>query len=124
MKLFAITALCASLAAVHDFALAPGSEPVLSRSGSRFMTQCNIVDQTRMIGAVCLRLSVIIALPIPFGNMLPTLCILGIAVGMLQQDGALDAGSMTAGSLVVVGLSTVIALAGEAALAALSGFLV
>lgn len=82
-----------------------------------------LVGQTRMIGAVCMLLAVIIALPIPFGNMLPALCILGIAVGMLQQDGALVAGSMTAGSLVVIGLSTVIALAGEATIALVSGFL-
>lgn len=82
-----------------------------------------LVGQTRMIGAVCLLLSLIIALPIPFGNMLPALCILGIAVGMLQKDGALIAGSMTAGSLVMIGLSTVIALAGEATLALVSGFL-
>jgi hypothetical protein len=70
-----------------------------------------------VIGAVCLVLAVVIALPIPFGNMLPALCILGIAVGMLQRDGALVAGSMTAGGLVVTGLSTVIALAGDAVFA-------
>jgi hypothetical protein len=76
-----------------------------------------LIGQTRVIGAVCLVLAVVIALPIPFGNMLPALCILGIAVGMLQRDGALVAGSMTAGGLVVTGLSTVIALAGDAVFA-------
>lgn len=39
----------------------------------------------------------ITALPIPFGNMPPALCILGIALGMLQRDDALVAASVTAG---------------------------
>jgi hypothetical protein len=83
----------------------------------------SLVMQTRIIGAFCLLLSVIIALPIPFGNMLPALCILGIAIGMLHEDGALVAGSLTAGSLVVVGFVTMIGFFGEATLAVVSAFL-
>ena len=40
------------------------------------------------MGAVCLLLSLILVLPIPFGNMLPSLAICIIALGMLERDGA------------------------------------
>jgi hypothetical protein len=82
-----------------------------------------LVEQTRIIGAVCLVLAVVIALPIPFGNMLPALCVLGIAVGMLQRDGALVAGSMTAAGIIAAGLSTLAIFAGEAAMTVVNGFL-
>ena len=82
-----------------------------------------LADQTRLIGAFCLVLAGIIALPIPFGNMLPALCILGIAVGMLQRDGVLIAVSMAAGAGVVAGFSALIAVAGSTLLAALSSLL-
>ncbi len=77
-----------------------------------------MVDATRSIGAACLVLAFVIALPIPFGNLLPALCIVGIAVGMLQRDGIIVAVSLAAGGFVVAGLSTALVLAGGAALSA------
>lgn len=69
-----------------------------------------IADQTRLIGVVCLTLALIIALPIPFGNMLPALCILATAVGMMRRDGILVAVSLMAGGAIAVGLLTVLTL--------------
>jgi hypothetical protein len=41
----------------------------------------------RVIGAFCLLLAAVIALPIPLGNMLPALAISLIALGVLERDG-------------------------------------
>lgn len=41
----------------------------------------------RVIGAFCLLLAAVLALPIPFGNMLPALAICLIALGVLERDG-------------------------------------
>jgi hypothetical protein len=41
----------------------------------------------RLLGALCLSLSLILVLPIPFGNMLPSLAICIIALGVLERDG-------------------------------------
>lgn len=41
----------------------------------------------KALGAFCLILSVVLALPIPLGNMLPALAICVVALGLLSQDG-------------------------------------
>jgi hypothetical protein len=41
----------------------------------------------RVIGTLCLLLSIILLLPIPFGNMLPALAICVFALGLLERDG-------------------------------------
>lgn len=41
----------------------------------------------RVIGAFCLLLAAVLALPIPLGNMLPALAISLIALGILERDG-------------------------------------
>ena len=41
----------------------------------------------RFIGAVFLMLSLVLVLPIPFGNMLPSLAICMLALGLLERDG-------------------------------------
>lgn len=51
---------------------------------------------------MCLLLALVIALPIPFGNMPPAFCVLLIAMGMVQKDGALAAIGF-AGGLVILG---------------------
>jgi hypothetical protein len=76
-----------------------------------------VAGSTRLIGAACLVLAVIIALPIPFGNLLPALCIVGLAVGMLQRDGLMVAIALAAGAVVAVGFSTALILAGSTVLA-------
>ena len=39
------------------------------------------------IGAVCLLLALVLVLPIPLGNMLPSLAICLLALGILERDG-------------------------------------
>ncbi len=41
----------------------------------------------RLIGALCLFLSLVLILPIPFGNMLPSIAICILALGLLERDG-------------------------------------
>jgi hypothetical protein len=53
----------------------------------------------RLLGAACLILSIILLLPVPFGNLVPAICLVAIAFGMLQRDG------------VVVALGLLVALA-------------
>lgn len=40
-----------------------------------------------LIGLVCLLLAIVLALPIPLGNMLPALAISLLALGLLERDG-------------------------------------
>lgn len=58
----------------------------------------------RVVGAICLILSLVLILPIPLGNMLPALAIALISLGMLERDGLWVLGGITvgAGSLVLV----------------------
>lgn len=59
----------------------------------------------RVIGAFCLVLAAVLALPIPFGNMLPAFAITLIALGVLERDGlwVLIGTSSGLGSLFVAG---------------------
>lgn len=41
----------------------------------------------QMLGAYCLLMAVVLSLPIPFGNALPSLAICLIALGLLERDG-------------------------------------
>ena len=43
----------------------------------------------RGLGIVCLFLAVLLLLPLPFVNFAPALCLVGIALGMVQRDGLL-----------------------------------
>lgn len=49
----------------------------------------SLVNQQRVLAGVCLLLALIVALPIPFFNMPPAICLLIVSVGMLQRDGVL-----------------------------------
>ncbi|MGK9171047.1 exopolysaccharide biosynthesis protein [Inquilinus limosus] len=62
-----------------------------------------IAARNRILAALCLLLALVIALPIPFGNLPPALCILLIAVGMIQKDGALVAAGVSGGLFILVG---------------------
>jgi hypothetical protein len=47
----------------------------------------------RLTGAACLALSIVLALPIPFGNIPPAIAISAFALGMIESDGvAIGAG--------------------------------
>lgn len=41
----------------------------------------------RLLGLVCLIIAIVLMLPIPFGNMLPSIAICLIALGVLERDG-------------------------------------
>jgi hypothetical protein len=43
----------------------------------------------RLLGAFCLLLAVVLALPIPFGNLLPAIGVALIALGLIEKDGVL-----------------------------------
>jgi hypothetical protein len=67
----------------------------------------------RVVGAICLILSILSALPIPFGHMVPALALMVIGLGLIEHDGVailLGAALGLAGAilfgLVVFGLAT------------------
>jgi hypothetical protein len=62
------------------------------------------VAGTRLIGATGLLLSTIIFLPIPFGNMLPGLALVLMAVGLLGRDGV---AVLAGGAIGIVGIAVV-----------------
>lgn len=76
-----------------DFAgLIERMEPWLARSEKILRPRLTwLVSETaeRVIGAVMLLLSVILILPIPFGNMLPALAITLFALGLMERDGVM-----------------------------------
>jgi hypothetical protein len=69
---------------------------LLARVGVPFLRALEYVTRPRLdavlryerwIGVVCLYLAVLLLMPIPFVNFPPALCLLLIAVGMVQRDG-------------------------------------
>jgi len=48
-----------------------------------------LVRRERLLGLVCLYLSLILILPIPLFNTPPAICLALVALGMIQRDGAL-----------------------------------
>ena len=48
-----------------------------------------VLRHERWLGLVCLYLAVILLLPIPLVNLAPALCLVGLALGMVQRDGLL-----------------------------------
>lgn len=47
-----------------------------------------IARRQRLVALFCLVLGVVLALPIPLGNLLPASCLILLAMGMIQRDGA------------------------------------
>ncbi len=69
----------------------------------------------RLIGGFCLLLSIVLALPVPFVNMLPgaALCLIGL--GVLERDGLWMAGGVVLGLVaLLVAAFVIIALGGGA----------
>ena len=60
----------------------------------------------RLMGAICFSLSIIVFLPIPFGNMLPSFAIAAFAIGTAERDGyaAIVGWVMAAVSIMVLGV--------------------
>ncbi|WP_066342502.1 exopolysaccharide biosynthesis protein [Azohydromonas lata] len=65
----------------------------------------------RGLGLVVLIMAVLIALPIPFGNTLPGLAILALAMGLAQRDGLAIAGGL--GIALVAGVVSVALIGGS-----------
>lgn len=66
--------------------LKPHLEKLERRLRPRLTFMYNRVGD-RFIGAVCFLLSIIVFLPIPFGNMLPSFAIAAFAIGAAERDG-------------------------------------
>src|SRR5699024_5461165 len=64
-----------------------------------------LAHQNRLLALMCLLLALVIALPIPFGNLPPALCVLLIALGMVQRDGLLVAVGIGGALLILGGLA-------------------
>jgi hypothetical protein len=69
----------------------------------------------RLIGGFCLLLSIVLALPVPFVNMLPgaALCLIGL--GVLERDGLWMAGGVVLGLVSVLVAAFVIVVLGGGA---------
>ena len=72
-----------------------------------------LASRERLLGAACLILSIVLALPIPFGNLLPALCLAAIAFGMIQRDGVVTAMGLLGAlaCVVLIGYAASLALA-------------
>ena len=82
----------------------------------RFLPLTGIAGK-RFIGAAGLLLATIVFLPIPFGNMLPGMALVLMAVGLLGRDGI----AVLAGGLIgLVGLAVVSGFVYGIALAAIA----
>lgn len=71
-----------------------------------------ITKRERLLGVLCLLLGIVLAAPIPFGNLAPAIGIAVIAFGMLQHDGVL----ILIGIALALALGVVFYLAAEAVL--------
>lgn len=76
-------------------------EPLLSPR----LTAVSSPAGERIIGVICLFLSILSALPIPFGHMVPALALMVIGLGLIEHDGfaiLLGAALGLAGAMVFV----------------------
>jgi hypothetical protein len=70
--------------------------------GSDIATEASAIGhQDRLLALMCLVLAVAIAMPIPFANLLPGICVLLMALGMVQRDGLFAAGGLAGGLLLL-----------------------
>lgn len=61
-----------------------------------------------LVGAVCLLLATVLALPIPLGNTLPAVAISMLALGVLERDGIWILGGLAAAGVAVTVVSGVV----------------
>ncbi len=62
-----------------------------------------LARRERLIGVVCLYLSLVLILPIPLLNSPPAACIAVVALGMIQRDGVFIVAGIV-GGLIVTGI--------------------
>lgn len=70
----------------------------------------------RILGSVCLLLSVVLVLPIPLGNLLPGLAVAIITLGALERDGLWIAGGVIFGIAATVFLASAVIVMAQALL--------
>jgi len=76
--------------------------PVLARAERLLVPRLLFITGIRgeqVIGAFCLLLALVLALPIPLGNMLPAIAISMLALGVLERDGLWVIGGFVVGLL-------------------------
>lgn len=79
--------------------------PWLDRAGTMLQPRlCALAGpaSARWVGALCLLLSTMLALPIPLGNMLPAAAICMLALGLMARDGLWVLAGVAAGTLALV----------------------
>jgi hypothetical protein len=72
-----------------------------------------LAERERLLGIACLVLSIILLLPIPFGNLPPALCLAAIAFGMIQRDGIVVALGLLGAFACLVATIYVVSMAGN-----------
>ena len=79
--------------------------PLLARAERLLVPRLLFITGARgeqVIGAFCLILAIVLALPIPLGNMLPAIAISMMALGILERDGLWVIGGAVVGALSLV----------------------
>lgn len=61
-----------------------------------------VLTAERWMGAVCLLLAVVLALPIPFGNWPPAIAVALISLGLIEEDGLLVSAGLVVGAMSLV----------------------
>lgn len=97
-----------SLSRENFRALIDRGNPILARVEkllAQRLSALTSAQSERILGALCLILSLVLMLPIPFGNLMPALAICVIALGILERDGywILAGLAVSAAALVWVG---------------------
>lgn len=72
-----------------------------------------LARRERLLGLVCLYLSIVLILPIPLLNAPPAACLAAVALGMIQRDGVFIAAGIVGGLIVTGVLIGVIDAAGS-----------
>lgn len=79
-----------SLSRENFRALIDRGNPILARVERLLAQRLSVLTSEpaeRILGALCLILSLVLMLPIPFGNLMPALAICVVALGILERDG-------------------------------------
>lgn len=96
-------------------ALLVRAQPMLERL-ERLLRPRRPVAGERLVGAVCLLLALVLALPIPFGNLPVAWALIVIALGVIERDGLATLAGMAAGAAAVA-WNVLLVVAGSEALA-------
>ena len=70
-----------------------------------------LARQERLLGLVCLYLSLLLLAPLPFFNMPPAICLVLIAWGMIQRDGVFVAAGLAGTAVMTAALAAILILA-------------